>query len=138
MSDNKSIGGDFIRSEGAAGIEPEPAEPKKTGAEYRHRQVMGQHHFSAMSLALADHEANDQTGYAGNDMDDCSAGEIENSHFPEPTADTPDPMRYRIVDESGPDQGEKSKSGKLHPFCKSSSDERGSDDREHSVENHEG
>jgi len=71
-------------------------------------------------------------------MNDGSAGEIQHSHFPEPATDSPDPVRHRIIDECGPQQGEGDKGREAHAFRKGAGNESGSDHREHPLENHKG
>ena len=48
-------------------------------------------------------------------MHDGSPGEIQGPQLAQPAA-TPDPMRYRAVDQQGPKDTEPQQRAELHPF----------------------
>ena len=127
-----------------AGVEAEPADPQEARADEGQDHVMAR----ARLLALAEQEAGHESGDARVDMDDGSAGEVEDL---EPALEvafgvdvgraheavrTPDPMGDRRVDEDRPQADEPQHRRELHALGERARDERRRDDRERHLEHH--
>ena len=89
----------------AATAEPalKPNQPthSKRGADHRQDEVERRHVLGAVAGAPAKHEAGDEPGDAGVDVNDRAAGEVENASAAEEAA-APHPMADRGVDEDQP------------------------------------
>ena len=125
-----------VRAERRAGIEAEPAEPEERRAEHRHRQIVREHCRPAVAAALAEQDAERETGDTGEDVDDEAARKVERAELREEAA-APDPVRHRVVDEDGPEQDEERERAELHALRERTRDERRRDDGEHALERDE-
>src|SRR3989338_308188 len=70
-------------------------------------------------------------------MNDRAAGEIERSVSTEETADTPYPVRNRIIDKRRPQKRKYAERRELHPLGERSQYQGGRDDSEHRLKYHE-
>ena len=131
-------GGEFIGRQGAARIEPEPAEPEQRSAQDGEGQVVRGESPFFESDSLSDQEGKDESGDTGARVHDDTAGEVQGAKIPQPSAHPPHPVSQGIVDEGRPENGESQKGGKLDPLGISPDDERRSDDRKHALKDHEG
>src|SRR5690606_15345321 len=86
--------------ESATGIEAEPTEPEKRGADHHHGDVVRLHRLTAVTVALAVEDCGNQGRHTGVDVDDGATGEVEGldanvlvglGEAAQPAADTPDP-----------------------------------------------
>ena len=137
VGDHDRVRRQSIRAESAAAVEPEPAEPEETGAEHRIGQVVWLQRVTAEADALAEHARGDQRRHARGDVDDGAAGEVERAVRAQPTADAPDPVRDRGVDEGRPEQAEDGHRLEALTLGERAGDERRGDDGEHHLERHE-
>ena len=83
MSDYEGVDGDVVRSQGAAGVEAEPAEPEQHSPQHHHSDVMRRHGLFAVAQAPAEDEGRCQRRHAGVDVDDGAAGEVEGAAAPQ-------------------------------------------------------
>src|SRR4029450_12321995 len=60
---------ELTRGQRRARIEAEPADPQQRGADQGEHEVVRRHVFDAVTLALADHQAADNTRHGGLELD---------------------------------------------------------------------
>ena len=63
--------------QGAAGVEPEPADPQQAHADQRHDQVVRVHGRARIAAPRAQVESSDQAADARGDVDHGAAGEVD-------------------------------------------------------------
>ena len=131
-------GCEFIGRQGAACIEPEPAEPEQRSAQDGEGQVVRSEGPFFESDSLSDQEGEDKGGDAGACVHDDTACEVQGAEIPKPSAHPPHPVTQGIVDKGRPEYGEGQKRGKLDPLGISPDDERRCDHRKHALKDHEG
>ena len=133
MGDQQCHGGAAIGGQGAAGVEAEPADPEHGGADDRIGQVVGDHLRVGIALALADHDAGDESGYARGDVNDNSAGKVHDAQLAEPAA-APGHVADRQVDHDEPESREEHHREEFHALDKGADHQRRGDDREGHLE----
>src|SRR5207244_5810899 len=70
-------------------------------------------------------------------MDGGAPGEVERAQLVEPAPRAPHPVRDRVVDEGGPQQGEEHEGLEALALSERAADQGRRDDREHHLEKHE-
>ena len=133
IRDDERVGGQAIRRNRRAGIEPEPAEPQETGTQHGHRHVVRLHPV-AIDGSMADHQGDDQGRDARADVDDRAAGEVERAKLEQPAIHRPDPVRQRRVDEDGPQDREQDEGPEPLALGEGAGDEGRGDGRKHHLE----
>src|SRR4029077_4707909 len=78
---DERAGGEAIRSEGAAGVEPEPADPEEAGANKAEDQAVRRHRLLGEAGSFAKIQGTDQCGDTRTDVNDCSASEVQCREF---------------------------------------------------------
>ena len=132
----KREGGRRVCRQGAARIEPEPAEPQQPGAQQGEGDVVGQHRVTSVVFARAHDERRHQCGRRRVDVHDGAAGKIERAGCGEkPTA--PHPVSHRRVHAELPQDDEREIGAEPQALNHSAGDQRCRDDRERALEDHE-
>ena len=72
-------GGQGVRRPFRTGIEADPAEQQHRGADHRKGQVVRRHEVTTEAAALAQNQGGDEAGNTGIDVDDGTAGEVEDA-----------------------------------------------------------
>ena len=131
-------GGQFVGRQGAARIEPEPAEPEKRSAQDGEGQVVrGESSlFETDPLPISRARTRAETPELV-----CTTIPPAKSSAPrslQPAAHSPDPVSERIVHEGRPENRESEKRRKFDALGICPDDERRRDDRKHALKDHEG
>ena len=137
MSHEKSHAGGAVSSQLAAGIEPEPSDPEHGRANHGQGHAVGWDRFGTVTPTFTDHDAGDESGDAGVDVDDRPTGKIERGNSPacdEPTA--PDHVPHRNVGEGKPEDHENQYSAVFHAFRECAHNQSGRDDSEGHLKSH--
>ena len=129
--------GPAVGGERRARVEAEPADPQEAGADQGEDEVVRRHRLLAVAGALADHQAGDEAGDAGVDVDDGAAREVEHARVEEEAVRLPDPVRDRRVDDERPERHEDQHRRELHPVDEGADDEGRRDRGEGHLEHHE-
>ena len=125
--------GDRVHGELAAGVEAEPAEPQQAGPERDEGNVVRQ---LVLDPALADVQDRGERGDPGDGVDDDAAGEVEDAPLLQQPA-APDHVDEGEVDEEQPEREEDQVGLEADAVGEGPGDQRGGDDREHHLEDHE-
>jgi len=123
------------------GIEAIPANPEHRSADVRQDDAVRREVFLPETKALAQDDAQDQTGPTGGHMHDRPAGEVKTVdrrvrvpaavHHP---VDAPDHVTLGVVHQQNPQRHEHEDGRELHAFRNGTHDERRSDDGKHQLE----
>ena len=89
------------------------------------------------SRTFTDHQQDCQGGGAGGCVDDNSAGPVLSSAERQPAFGIEEPVRNRGVDDDRPQHEQNGPAQGLEPVCGRTGDQRGRDDREHHLIDHE-
>ncbi len=130
-------GGQGVRRDGAARVEPEPAHPQKRSAKHCKGQVVGRHRLMAVPAPLSEHDAGHERADPRGDVHDRAAREVERAPLRADPAAAPHPVAEWRVDERAPEEHEDHVGLELDPLRDRAADERRRDDREHELEHHE-
>ena len=84
LRDGQGQAGLGVGPQGAAAVEPEPAEPQQARADERQHHAVGVHGVFGVAAAARQHQDGRQRGEAGGDVDDGAAREVERPHLAEP------------------------------------------------------
>src|SRR6185295_19090045 len=123
-----------VRRECRSRVEPEPAEPQQPGAEQNEGDVVRRDRDAAIVTPRPQEPGGHQCRYAGADVHDRAAREVERAALQQPAAGAPHPVRERIVDKRRPQNEEHDVAPEAHPLHDRARDQRGRDDREHALE----
>ena len=77
---HERTGGERTGSQGTAGVEPEPAEPKDPGTQDHERDVVRPHVLGSVAAPPAEVDRGRQSGGARIGVHDRAPGEVEGSH----------------------------------------------------------
>src|SRR5438128_4486827 len=127
VRDDESVHGQFIRFEGAPGVEAEPAEPQHGSAEDYVRDVIRPTVEAFDALASPDDEGGRDRGNPRGGVDDQAAREVEDSEGLEETAEAPVPVRDRNVDERRPEDDVDQEGLEPEPLREGADDQGGRD-----------
>src|ERR1051326_6300615 len=128
MRRGKGTGGQFTRTQGAAGIEPEPAYPQQAGPNQAKHHAMRRHRLMRIARALAQHQSANQSRCSRTDVNHSSSSEVQDWHLParspvKISAFTPYHVRQWKINERCPKKDKKNKRAKTHSFGESATDQ---------------
>ena len=127
----------IIGGQSVACVESEPAEPQDACADQRQRHRVRDCLGVGPSRTFTDHQQDCQGGGAGGCVDDNSAGPVLSSAERQPAFGIEEPVRNRGVDDDRPQHEQNGPAQGLEPVCGRTGDQRGRDDREHHLIDHE-
>ena len=136
MGGDQGVARKGVGSQGAAGIEAEPAEPEQAAAKERHGQVVGDHGRLAQVSTGAHRMGAGQGRCGGSHVHHGTTGKVHGAQLGHPAA-APDPVRHGAIDEDRPERGKDQHGRKADAFGVGTGDERHGKGREHALERHE-
>ncbi len=136
MGDEQSHRGLAVGRQGAAAVEPVPADPEHRCPDHRHARVVRRAEVAGESLTLSDHQGGDQGRDPRRGVDDQAACEVHRMPLGQPSA-APDPVRHRGIDQQQPEAAEGQHRRETNPLDVGAHDQCGRDDREGRLEHEE-
>ena len=136
MGGDQGVARKGVGSQGAAGIEAEPAEPEQAAAKERHGQVVGDHGRLAEVSTGAHRMGAGQGRRGGSHVHHGTTGKVHSAQLGHPAA-APDPVRHGAIDEDRPECGKDQHGREADAFGIGTGNERHGKSREHALERHE-